>query len=253
MKIVGIIPARWSSTRFPGKALADIGGIPMVVRVWQQASQCPDLSQVIIATDHEAIAEAATKAGATICMTSNHHPSGTDRCAEALLLQDKKYDYAINIQGDEPFINPQQISSLAALLDGETQLATLIKRICHADELFSASVVKAVTNHKGEALYFSREPIPHLRNAPRSEWLEQHLWFKHIGIYAYRTDILQEITQLPQGWLENIESLEQLRWLEAGYKIKTAETQLDTAGIDTPEDLARALKYLKDHQEQGAQ
>lgn len=252
MNIVGIIPARWGSSRFPGKALADIGGFPMVVRVWRQASQCPELSEVIIATDHDDIAEAAAKAGATVCMTSSHHPSGTDRCAEALLQLNKQYDYAINIQGDEPFINPLQISSLATQLDGATQLATLIKRICHADELFNASVVKVVTNIKGEALYFSREPIPHLRNAPRSEWLEQHLWFKHIGIYAYRTDILQEITQLPQGWLENIESLEQLRWLEAGYKIQTAETQLDTAGIDTPADLERALKYLKDQQETGA-
>ena len=249
MKIIGIIPARWGSSRFPGKALADIGGIPMVVRVWQQASQCPELSEVIIATDHEDIAEAATKAGAKFCMTSSHHPSGTDRCAEALLLQKNKWDYAINIQGDEPFINPQQISSLAALLDGETQLATLIKRICDANDLFSPNVVKAVTNTKGEAMYFSREPIPHLRNVPRSEWLEQHLWFKHIGIYAYRTDILREITQLSQGWLENIESLEQLRWLEAGYKIKTAETQLDTAGIDTPEDLERALRHLQNKPE----
>ena len=248
MKILGIIPARWGSTRFPGKALADIGGIPMVVRVWQQAKQCAAISDVIIATDHEDIAEAATKAGANICMTSSHHPSGTDRCAEALMLQKTKYEYVINIQGDEPFIDPQQISSLAALLDGETQLATLIKRICHSEDLFSPNVVKAVTNTKCEALYFSREPIPHLRNIPRSEWLEQHLWFKHIGIYAYRTDVLREITQLPQGWLENIESLEQLRWLEAGYKIRTAETQLESAGIDTPEDLERALRQLQDKQ-----
>lgn len=245
MKILGIIPARWGSSRFPGKALADIGGTPMVIRVWQQASQCPELSEVIIATDYADIAEAASKAGATVCMTSSHHPSGTDRCAEALQQQTDSYDYVINIQGDEPFIDPQQISGLAALLDGETQLATLIKRICHADDLFSPNVVKAVTNKEGEAMYFSREPIPHLRNVPRSEWLEQHLWFKHIGIYAYRSDVLREITKLPQGWLENIESLEQLRWLEAGYKIRTAETQLETAGIDTPEDLERAIRHMQ--------
>ena len=250
MKILGIIPARWGSSRFPGKALADIGGIPMVIRVWQQARKCAELSEVIIATDYEEIAQAATKAGATVCMTSSHHPSGTDRCAEALRQQEQTYDYVINIQGDEPFIDPQQISSLAALLDGETQLATLIKRICHAEDLFSPNVVKAVTNAKAEAMYFSREPIPHLRNSPRSEWLEQHLWFKHIGIYAYRTDVLREITNLPQGWLENIESLEQLRWLEAGYKIRTAETQLESAGIDTPEDLERALRQLQNKQQQ---
>lgn len=245
MKILGVIPARWGSSRFPGKALAAIEGIPMVIRVWQQACKCEELSQVVIATDYEAIAEAATKAGATVCMTSTHHPSGTDRCADALQQQKDKYDYVINIQGDEPFIDPRQISLLASLLDAETQLATLIKRISHADELFSPNVVKAVTNAKGDAMYFSREPIPHLRSSPRSEWLEQHLWFKHIGIYAYRTDVLQEITRLPQGWLENIESLEQLRWLEAGYSIRTAETQLETAGIDTPEDLERALKHLQ--------
>jgi 3-deoxy-manno-octulosonate cytidylyltransferase (CMP-KDO synthetase) len=248
MKILGIIPARWGSSRFPGKALADIGGTPMVIRVWQQASLCPELSEVVIATDYAEIAEVATRAGATVCMTSSHHPSGTDRCAEALQQQKSPYDYVINIQGDEPFIDPQQISSLAALLDGETQLATLIKRICHADDLFSPNVVKAVTNKIGEAMYFSREPIPHLRNVPRSEWLEQHLWFKHIGIYAYRSDVLKEITHLPQGWLENIESLEQLRWLEAGYKIRTAETQLETAGIDTPEDLERAIRHLQHKQ-----
>ena len=250
MKILGIIPARWGSSRFPGKALADIAGTPMVVRVWQQASQCAELDQVVIATDHENIAEAASKAGASFCMTSSHHPSGTDRCAEVLAQQKESYDYVINIQGDEPFIDPQQISSLAALLDGKTQLATLIKRISHADDLFSPNVVKAVANKEGEALYFSREPIPHLRNVPRSEWLEQRLWFKHIGIYAYRSDILQEITKLPQGWLENIESLEQLRWLEAGYRIRTAETQLESAGIDTPEDLERALKLLKAKEEE---
>ncbi|WP_224996507.1 3-deoxy-manno-octulosonate cytidylyltransferase [Cesiribacter sp. SM1] len=249
MKILGIIPARWGSSRFPGKALADIGGTPMVVRVWQQVQQCPELSKVVIATDYEAIAKAATKAGAAVCMTNSHHPSGTDRCAEALQQQQEQYDYVINIQGDEPFIDPRQISLLADLLDGETQLATLIKRICHADDLFSPNVVKAVTDQKGQALYFSREPIPHLRNVPRSEWLEQHLWFKHIGIYAYRSDILQEITKLPQGWLENIESLEQLRWLEAGYRIRTAETQLETSGIDTPEDLERALRLLKNQEE----
>ena len=252
MKILGMIPARWGSSRFLGKALADIGGTPMVVRVWQQASQCPELEEVIIATDHDDIADVATKAGAQICMTSSHHPSGTDRCAEALLLQKKKWDYVINIQGDEPFIDPQQISSLAAMLDGETQLATLIKRISQSDDLFSPNVVKAVTNAKGEALYFSREPIPHLRNVPRSEWLEHHLWFKHIGIYAYRTDVLREITQLQQGWLENIESLEQLRWLEAGYKIRTAETQLETAGIDTPDDLERALRFLQNKPQEKA-
>ncbi|EMR02701.1 3-deoxy-manno-octulosonate cytidylyltransferase [Cesiribacter andamanensis] len=245
MKILGIIPSRWGSTRFPGKALADIAGTPMVVRVWQQASQCPELSKVVIATDHEPIADAARAAGAAICMTSPHHPSGTDRCADALQQLGEAYDYVINIQGDEPFIDPRQISALAQVLDGETQLATLVKRIAHEDELFSPNVVKVVLNARSEGMYFSREPIPHLRNVPRSEWLEQRLWLKHIGIYAYRCDILQEITKLPQGWLENIESLEQLRWLEAGYTIRTAETQLESMGIDTPEDLERALATLK--------
>jgi 3-deoxy-manno-octulosonate cytidylyltransferase (CMP-KDO synthetase) len=245
MKILGIIPSRWGSTRFPGKALADIAGTPMVVRVWQQASQCPELSKVVIATDYEEIATVARVAGAEVCMTSSHHPSGTDRCADVLQQLGESYDYIINIQGDEPFINPLQISTLAGVLDGETQLATLIKRIAHEEELFNANVVKVVHDAKGNGLYFSREPIPHLRNVPRSEWMQQRLWFKHIGIYAYRSDVLEEITKLPQGWLENIESLEQLRWLEAGYSIRTAETQLESQGIDTPEDLERALRSLQ--------
>jgi 3-deoxy-manno-octulosonate cytidylyltransferase (CMP-KDO synthetase) len=249
MKILGIIPSRWGSTRFPGKALADIAGIPMVVRVWQQACQCPELSKVVIATDNEEIATVGREAGAEVCMTSSHHPSGTDRCADALQQLGESYDYIINIQGDEPFINPLQISTLAGALDGETQLATLIKRIAHEEELFNANVVKVVHDAKGNGLYFSREPIPHLRNVPRSEWMQQRLWFKHIGIYAYRSDVLEEITKLPQGWLENIESLEQLRWLEAGYSIRTAETQLESQGIDTPEDLERALRSLQNVQE----
>ena len=246
MKIVGIIPARYGSSRFPAKALADIKGKPMVQWVWEKAKASPALQDVVVATDHSEIARAVEKAGGRACMTSEHHQSGTDRCYEALTQLSESYDYVINIQGDEPFINPEQISTLASLLNGKTELATLMKQIKEPEMLFNPNVVKVVVNQKGQALYFSRSPIPHIRNTPEADWLGKQTFFKHIGIYAYRTDILAQITHLQQGSLELAESLEQLRWLQNGYRIQLAETMLETLGIDTPEDLQKALKYLEE-------
>lgn len=245
MKIIGIIPARYGSVRFPGKALADIKGKPMIQWVWEKAKACSALQEVVVATDHPEIAGAVEKAGGKAVMTSEQHQSGTDRSYEALTCLKDSYDYVINIQGDEPFINPEQISTLASLLNGETQLATLMKRIKDPEMLFNQNVVKVVAGGKGHALYFSRSPVPHIRNTPEADWLSKHTFYKHIGIYAYRADVLAQITQLPLSSLEQAESLEQLRWLQNGYQIQLAETMLETSGIDTPEDLQKALKFLE--------
>lgn len=211
MKILGIIPARYASTRFPAKALVNIKGKPMVQWVYEHTLQSKLLSKVIIATDHEAIAEVIESFGGNYVLTKPEHPSGTDRCWEAYQKTDEHFDYVINIQGDEPFINPEQIDTLASLLDGEVQLATLVKQFKDMDLLLSPNTAKVVLNAENEAQYFSRSPIPYLRNYPKEEWLKHHTFWKHIGIYAYRTDILQAITQIPQGTLEQAESLEQLQ------------------------------------------
>ena len=243
MKILGIIPARYASTRFPAKALADIGGKPMVQRVFEQASKSTLLSKVIIATDHDDIAKAVEKFNGNYCMTSPDHQSGTDRCQEVVEKQAEAFDYVINIQGDEPFIDPTQIDLLASILDGETELGTLVKKIDHTDEVFDPNAVKCVFNSSDEAMYFSRSSIPHLRNQPKENWLKHHDFFKHIGIYGYRTDILQSITRLPISSFEKAESLEQLRWLENGYKIKIAITDIQSYGVDTPDDLEKLKDF----------
>lgn len=239
MKILGVIPARFGSVRFPGKALTDIKGKSMIQRVYEQAKKSTHLDDVIIATDHEAIISEVERFAGKSCMTDENHQSGTDRCYETLTLQKEEYDYVINIQGDEPFINPAQIDLLANLLDGKNQLATLVKKIDEAEELFNPNVVKAIFNVKHEALYFSRSPLPYNRSYNESEWLKHRDYYKHIGIYGYRTDILKEITRLEVSGLEKSESLEQLRWLENGYAISVAETDFQSVGIDTPEDLEK--------------
>ncbi|MEQ8363612.1 MAG: 3-deoxy-manno-octulosonate cytidylyltransferase [Cyclobacteriaceae bacterium] len=242
MKIVGIIPARYASTRFPAKPLADIAGQTMIEWVYSQAKKCSKLDRVIVATDNQKIYNHVKSKGGEVCMTSEDHVSGTDRCAEALTLAKQPFDYVINIQGDEPFIDPRQIDLLASLLDGKAELATLIKKITDADALHNSNIVKVIRNVKNEAIYFSRSPLPHLRNVPKENWFDKQAYFKHIGMYGYRTDILGEITQLASSSLELAESLEQLRWIENGYTIKVAETDIESMGIDTPEDLERALK-----------
>ena len=241
MKILGIIPARYGSTRFPAKALADINGKSMVQRVYEQTCKCNYLNDVVVATDHVEIQQEVQSFGGKVCMTKANHQSGTDRCYEALLQQPESYDYVVNVQGDEPYIDPEQISTLAKLLDGHTQLGTLIKPINNNEDIFNPNVVKAVANISHEAIYFSRNPSPYLRNVDKSEWHNHHIYFKHIGIYAYRTDILKQITSLSISLLEKAESLEQLRWIENGYKIMTAVTHIESKGIDTPEDLENLL------------
>lgn len=244
MKILGIIPARYASTRFPAKPLADIAGQTMIEWVYTQALKADKLSKVVVATDNEKIYNHVKQKGASVFMTAEDHVSGTDRCAEALSLTGEQFDYVINIQGDEPFIDPRQINLLASLLDGKAELATLIKKITELELLTNSNIVKVIVNHHHEAIYFSRSPIPHVRNKPLEKWLDGHTFFKHIGMYGYRSDMLTKITQLKPSKLEIAESLEQLRWIENGFKIKVAETEIETMGIDTPDDLTKALNYL---------
>jgi 3-deoxy-manno-octulosonate cytidylyltransferase (CMP-KDO synthetase) len=244
MNILGIIPARYASTRFPAKPLADMGGKSMIRRVYEQAVKSKQLSKVVVATDHEEIFNHVTGFGGAVCMTSAHHASGTDRCYEVLSKENTSFDYVINIQGDEPFIAPEQIDLLASLLDGDTELATLIKKIDSVEQLFNPNLVKVVVNKNSEAMYFSRSPIPYFRNMDQSEWVTHHVYFKHIGMYGYRNSVLEKITRLNLSSLEKAESLEQLRWLENGFKIKVKETEIETLGIDTPEDLQNALQLI---------
>lgn len=239
-KIIGIIPSRYASSRFPGKPLADIAGKSMIQRVYEQAKSCKALNEVIVATDDERIQQCVIAFGGKVEMTASNHTNGTERCAE--VAERNIADYYINIQGDEPFIKPVQIDSLAAILDGEVELGTLVKELSDPSLLDNPNTMKVVIAKGGNAMYFSRTCVPYLRDEEKSKWLDHHTFYKHIGIYAYRKDVLAEIVKLPQGKLEKAESLEQLRWLENGYQIKVAETQVETIGIDTPEDVQRALK-----------
>ncbi|WP_026462832.1 3-deoxy-manno-octulosonate cytidylyltransferase [Adhaeribacter aquaticus] len=244
MKSIGIIPARYSSTRFPGKPLVDIGGKTMIQRVYEQAKKA-NLEHVVVATDDERIAETVLQFNGEVVLTSAHHQSGTDRCFEAFQKFSYPADCIINIQGDEPFIQPEQINILLnCFTEEQTQLATLIKEITSPSELFNPNTPKVILDQQQQALYFSRHPIPYCRGTEPENWLQQHTYYKHIGIYGYRVDVLAEITRLSPSKLETCESLEQLRWLENGYKIKTAITTYENFGIDTPEDLEKALKLV---------
>ena len=241
MKILGIIPSRFASTRFPGKPLVKIQGKSMIQRVYEQASKSTLLADVVVATDDVLIANEVTRFGGKFVMTASTHISGTDRCAEVI---DKLsgFDSVINIQGDEPFIDPLQIDLLASCFDdAKVQIATLIKKIDSQEDLFNESIPKVVLNDRNEAIYFSRQTIPFLRNIEKTEWLERGTFFKHIGIYGYTIDALLQITRLQPAKLELAESLEQLRWLEAGFKIDTRTTSIETLAIDTPEDLNKLI------------
>ncbi len=243
MNILGIIPARYASTRFPGKPLVDIGGKSMIQRVYEQAKKCADLSEVMVATDDERIFNHVADFGGMAVMTSSNHQSGTDRCAEVALTY-PQYDVIINIQGDEPYIDPEQISKLVGCFNAtDTQIATLVKKIQTEQELFNPNSPKVLVNNQSEAIYFSRSPVPYIRGQEQQNWLQHFIYFKHIGIYGYRADILQQITKLPVSSLEKAESLEQLRWIENGYKIKVAETEFETFAVDTPEDLKELLTH----------
>ena len=261
MKVLGIIPARFSSTRFPGKPLVDIKGKSMIQRVYEQALKAKSLSFVIVATDDIRIFEHVKTFGGAAMMTSPEHQSGTDRCAEVAAMvnldimtqssqqaqnfafdaeRERPFDTVVNIQGDEPFIDPEQIDKVVDILRGGIfQIATLAKVIDNQEDILNPNVVKVVFSADSRALYFSRSPIPNLRNTPQYEWAKMGEIFKHIGLYTYKTTILQEIARLPAGHLEQLESLEQLRWLENGYAIGVGQTHLETIGIDTPEDLIK--------------
>ena len=243
MKFMAIIPARYASTRFPGKPLAVLGGKTVIQRVYEQVSSL--LDEVYVATDDERIFQAVESFGGRAVMTRTDHKSGTDRIEEAAEKIGSDADIIINVQGDEPFIQPSQIETLMHLFDApETQIGTLGKRFETIEGVENPNSPKIVTDNRGFALYFSRSPIPYVRGIDRNLWLEAYPFLKHLGIYAYRREVLREVTQLPQGRLEKAESLEQLRWLENGYRIRVGLTDVETVGIDTPEDLQRAEEFL---------
>jgi len=244
MKTAAIIPARYHSSRFPGKLLADIHGKTILQRVFEKA-QAAGLDEVVVATDHEAILEHVSHFGGQAIMTATHHASGTERCAEALSQLSDAFDVIINLQGDEPFIAPEQIQHLReACQDPQTKIATLMQRVSDPDDLYSPNVVKVIPNQKHEALLFSRTAIPYLRNVKLPQWTTSYDFYSHLGIYAYRSETLQAIVQLPESPLEQAESLEQLRWLDHGYAIKLLESGGTGIAIDTPEDLEKARQHV---------
>jgi 3-deoxy-manno-octulosonate cytidylyltransferase (CMP-KDO synthetase) len=241
LRFVAIIPARYASTRFPGKPLVDIGGKTMIQRVYDQVSKV--LDDVYVATDDKRIFDKVRSFGGKVIMTSDAHRSGTDRCYEAFTKLDDWFDVVINVQGDEPFIQPEQIEALKnCFADDETQIATLVKKITDKDGvevLFNPNSPKVVIDKQNNALYFSRSPIPYKRGSDEKNWMAEHDYYKHVGVYAYRSEVLSQIVQMPPSKLELAESLEQLRWLENGLKIKAGFTDVETVGIDTPEDLEK--------------
>ena len=247
MTFIGIIPARYASTRFPAKPLALLGGRTVIERVYRQVDGVLDAA--VVATDDQRIYDVVESFGGRAVMTSVHHKSGTDRVWEAYEHIGEEFDVVVNIQGDEPFIQPSQLHAIQHCFDNEdTQIATLVKPFTPQDGLAALenpNSPKVVVDDNGRALYFSRSVIPYLRGVDRSEWLNTHTFYKHIGLYAYRPDVLRQLTALPQSPLELAESLEQLRWLQAGYHIQVGVSQVETIGIDTPEDLARAEEFLK--------
>lgn len=247
MKFLAIIPSRYASTRFPGKPLAQIQGRPMIQWVYERTKEFFD--DCLVATDDERI-EAAVKAfGGEVVMTSCEHKSGTDRCAEALSIMEKssgtRFDVVVNVQGDEPFICTEHLSLIKGAFEDEAcQIATLVKEFTEQEDIFNPNLPKVVRDTQNYALYFSRSPIPFLRSEDKIDWQAKHKFLKHIGLYAYKSEVLKEITALSLGVLEQIESLEQLRWLENGYRIKTVQTTKETVAVDTPEDLERIIKLL---------
>lgn len=244
MKFIGIIPARYASTRFPGKPLAMLGGRSVIQRVYEQVAAV--LEEAYVATDDERIFKAVEEFGGRVVMTRQDHKSGTDRIEEAAEKIGTQADVIINIQGDEPFIQKSQIETLKSLFENsETQIGTLGKKFESIEAATNPNSPKIVTDKNGFALYFSRSIIPYIRGKEQTEWLQYFPFLKHLGLYAYRRDVLRQITQLPQSPLELAESLEQLRWLENGYRIRVGLTDVETVGIDTPEDLRRAEEFIK--------
>ena len=249
MRVLAVIPARYASTRFPGKPLALLGGKPMIEWVWERVASLTTLSKAVIATDDGRIAKAVTAFDGKAMLTSGSHRSGTDRCGEVLKRLEaigEEYDVVLNVQGDEPFVTHEQLTTLLACFDDpSTQIATLGKPFDSMEGVCNPNSPKIVLDNKGFALYFSRSVIPFIRGVEQQKWLENYPFLKHLGVYAYRAEVLREVTRLPQSSLEKAESLEQLRWLQNGYRIRVGITQQETVGIDTPEDLARAEEFLK--------
>lgn len=246
MKVAAIIPARYASTRLPGKPLLDIAGKTMIQRVYQQVQKAPGIEKVMVATDDARIEAHVLDFGGTVIRTSEQHQSGTDRCAEASRSLPETYGWIINVQGDEPLIDPQQIQEVVNTLQGsEAQIATLIKEIKDPEVLFNPNNPKVVLDKQGRALYFSRNPIPYFRDRAASEWLQQHTYYQHIGIYGFQRACLELLTELPPSPLEKAEGLEQLRWLENGYSIYTGKTQMQGISVDTAEDLERVRTLFK--------
>jgi 3-deoxy-manno-octulosonate cytidylyltransferase (CMP-KDO synthetase) len=244
--IAGIIPARYASTRFPGKPLAMIEGKTMIQRVYEQACKSQLLHLVVVATDDDRIAQHVADFGGRVVLTGAHHPSGTDRCYEALQQLDGAIQYVINIQGDEPFVAPAQIDELAAVLaTGHIELATQMIAVDSHEMLFDTGEVKIVLNHNNEALYFSRNVIPAIKNQLPQQWHMHHRYYRHVGLYAYRRDVLEKITRLPVSTLEQAESLEQLRWLQNGFVIKCVPTQFESHCIDSPQDVEKVLALMR--------
>jgi 3-deoxy-manno-octulosonate cytidylyltransferase (CMP-KDO synthetase) len=240
MSILALIPARFASTRFPGKPLVDLAGKTMIQRVYEQTTKAQKVAAVYVATDDERIANEVKRFGGNVIMTSDQHRSGTDRCAEAVEKISGHWNAIINVQGDEPFIQPEQIDLLASLFDDtKTEIGTLVKKLTDPNDLDNPNTIKVVLDQEKNGMYFSRSPIPHLRGINREDWLANHLFYKHIGIYGYRSDILPKLTQLAPGILEQAESLEQLRWRENGFTICAAFTSLETISIDAPEDIEK--------------
>jgi len=242
MNFIAVIPARYASTRFPGKPLININGKTMVHNVYNQAKKV--FSDVYVATDDERIFNSVIDFGGKAVMTKRKHKSGTDRCSEAIkkieTIENRTWDVVINVQGDEPFIKTEQLLEIKKCFkQKKNQIATLVKPINNKDDIFNPNKPKVVINHKNEAVYFSRSPIPFLRGVSENKWVSKHLYYKHIGLYAYRTDVLHEITKLQASSLEKAESLEQLRWIENGYKIKVAFTEHESISIDTPKDIEK--------------
>ncbi len=244
MKILGIIPSRYGSTRFPGKPLVDIKGKSMIWRVYEQSAKSGLIDKLIVATDDSRIYHEITSRGGEAVMTSTEHKNGTERCVEALEKSGTEYDYVINIQGDEPFMKPEHIDKLAILLDGTTEIATLVTNIKDERTLWNEGVAKVILNKDKEVLYFSRQVIPFLKGYATREWPGRFPFYKHVSLYGYRSDILKTISTLPPSPLETAESLEQLRWLENGYRIKADVTDYHGVSIDTPEDLEYMLQHI---------
>ena len=246
LRFIAIIPARYASTRFPAKPLALLGGKPVIQRVYEQVTGV--ISSAVVATDDERIAEVVKSFGGQVVMTSPNHKSGTDRCWEAYQKLGEEYDVVINVQGDEPFIAHSQLKAIMECVEDEnTDIARLVKPFVESDGLAAIenpNSPKVVLDSESRAIYFSRSVIPYLRGVEPEQWLSSHTFYKHIGMYAFRSDVLGKITSLPQSTLELAESLEQLRWLENGYKIGVGISDVETVGIDTPEDLQRAEEFL---------